>query len=642
MKKYGDISVISDDTHGGYNGNGTGNRQDALSTYSDRIANEEVDIQVQFVVDRYNASIGVRKDREAKWDDFYRRYLGTSEREEDEGDKYVINETKTIIRTALAALVSPYLDRLRPIITAEAEKPEGEAKSKNVEGLIAHQFRHAQVDEKLEDWFKLSLIYDAGFVKTYWDLQVEKRIEQQAVKAMNENGEPYTAEVREIERLEIVKDGPGIEVISPYDFFFDPGAKAINGNSEPSRYCGYTKLYSKEEIIEQAEDGWFDQAAVDEMLIDLPDGGSGQEQEAKSIDLDRRQYKTSEASANLEGKYEVIEYWDRNHCLCVCEKKYKIRHAKNPHPYLPFVPMIYNKDPHQLYGNGAVEDMGDLQDILNDLINLRLKNIRKIVNKMYITKAGALPDEEIVFEDGGIIELDIATDLSETLMPIEVSDVTASSFQEQQNIQRAMQAVTAATEYMQGISPQMKVTATEVQQKSQASSKTFDYQFRVMSKSILEVARHFLSMAQRYMDENGIDVQVEGPNGQRAKRRIKPEDIEGEFEIVLVPDPLRVNEQILQELVLKLLDILQKFPNLMMHINERRLIEKIFDIFNFDKTIMKTEEELANEQQQAMQQQQANTIQFPGGASPEAGMDSGFSPPPGMGADYPAVPQQAA
>lgn len=530
-----------------------------------------VDPVVNMVFERFSASESSRSSREDKWNKAYQYYRGINDNTDNE---YFINETFTVIETILPRLTGDFLNVSKPIISVQGRNREDHNRANSVEALLGYSFIKDKLPLKYVDFCRQALVYGTAIGKTYWNLK--KRIKK-SLKNYNDGITSYPY----IDQEEVNEfDDPSFEVIPIYDFFVDPAATSI----EDARYCIQRKLLTREEIESLA--------ALDvykpDVVKDLPAEGAGYEDSAKKQDRSISNYTTDDSVSGIPRKFEILEYWEDDRVVVLCDRLYILRDDENPfwHGRKPFIMARFTPLPFEFYGLGIPELIEPLQKILNDISNLRLKNVKLAVNRMFMRMSGQVDDRQLRSRPGGIIDIN-NPDFDKVLRVVEWPDVTASSYTEVQNIQQAIQNSTGASDYIRGISSDVmpKQTATEVNQKTQQAATRFIFTYKLMvEQSLMEIARHFLYLLQQYMTEEK-SVKILGQNAVEFKN-ITPVDIQGEYDFILAVDPTHVDEQNRRMNILQFYQITASNPIItnpqMPMVNLKSVIEEVAESLELD------------------------------------------------------------
>lgn len=99
------------------------------------------------------------------------------------------------------------------------------------------------------------------------------------------------------------------------------------------------------------------------------------------------------------------------------------------------------------YPSGPVELMSGMQRATNELVNSRYENVRQVLNRRYLYRAGNQVDVRALSRNvpGGLIGISAPGDLTMHVKPLDTPDVTGSSYQEQDRINLAMDDLTGST-----------------------------------------------------------------------------------------------------------------------------------------------------------------------------------------------------
>ncbi len=498
------------------------------------------------VVESFEKSSSYRNEKEKRWRRYYEMYRS---RAKPTDDKYRANlfvpEVFTIVETLLPRLVGGFLNSRSSPIEVLGREEKDIPKAKVAQMLISYQLERMNFPLHLVTFYKQALLYGTSVGKVYWDYRTTK----------SPTGETIVA-----------YDDPVFEVLDLFDFFIDPDAWDIDN----ARYCIHRKYLSIEELKQRQRAGIY-----------------------KNVDKVKDPATTNiEAEPSCPSTYmqerniEILEYWEDDRVVVVADRSVILRDAPNPfyHGKKPFVHIVFVPVPFEFYGIGVIEPIEGLQHELNTKRNQRLDNVNLILNRMWLVQRGTLDDyRQLQSRPGGVI---VVNDIN-GIHPLPSPDVTSSSYMEEEKIKRDIQNTTGVTEYIRGVMPIEKQTATEVRIKSEQSSTRFDFNFKLMTEmGIKRIARFILQLDQQFITRER-SIRIAGRKGVEFKR-VSPEDIMGNFDLIPNIDPERVRQTLRREELLRLYSILARDP----HINPKPLLEEIlkaFDVKNI-KEILSTKQ----------------------------------------------------
>ena len=101
----------------------------------------------------------------------------------------------------------------------------------------------------------------------------------------------------------------------------------------------------------------------------------------------------------------------------------------------------------KVYASSPVEIIGGMQRAVNELKNQRYDNVRQVLNRRYLYRAGATVDIRALHNNvpGGLISVAGAGPLDSHVIPLATPDVTSSSYQEEDRISLAMDDLSGST-----------------------------------------------------------------------------------------------------------------------------------------------------------------------------------------------------
>lgn len=514
----------------------------------------------------------------------------------------------------------PYVEFIPKAKGSSAEElVANEQKAKIASLLVDDQLESNDFKLKLYDYVTSFLIYPAAIMGIGWkyEEQIVKRKHQYQVPLMDpfgrphidQFGQPIMQQVTEvIEQPEVVYDGNELINIDFYDFWVDPRAQSL----EDARYVFHREWLTREDIekkiavLREAHGGAiFD---VDWEKVGSSGGleeGKWERQSEVGLSPASTDHENDQDNMRL---YEVLNYWEDTRYALLINQNEVIYDGPNHywrHSKKPFAVSSYEPLPNEFYGMSAVELVADIQEEINTHRNQRIDNISMVMNKMWKVKRGADIDEsELVSRPHGIIHVDEENDVTEFRM----TDVTGSSYSEEQMSKQDMENTLGVPAVVRGADSSRRETATEVVTKTSNAGIRFDVKIMLFESSFFKRIAKLMDLNnQQFVDEQRA-VRLTGPDGLEEWRMIDPIEIVGEFDYRPAGpaiDPA-ANKELRRQQLMTLYDVALKTQSPYFNIAHltRELVDS-FDLRNADR-IVKSEEEVMQEmmQQQQMAQQQ--------------------------------------
>lgn len=280
--------------------------------------------------------------------------------------------------------------------------------------------------------------------KAYWKFQekykntdAKPRLDDQGQPVMDENGEPIEDY---FDNYETKTDHPWIDLISPENIRFDPGADYRNPIATSPYIIELIPMYISDVKLKIESGEW----------LPVSEGSL-----RASTDLDDDVTRRSREQGRVPGKdhdawkpkdYDIC--WVRENILRIDGEDvhcFTLGSAgellSEPRPleevYLqgtrPYVVGTVMPETHKTYPTSKVELVRDLQQQANDVVNLRLDNVKLALNPRQFVRDGKGVDPTDIrsFQPGKVVMLkDPEADIKWDRPP----EVTASSYQEQDRI----------------------------------------------------------------------------------------------------------------------------------------------------------------------------------------------------------------
>ena len=202
-------------------------------------------------------------------------------------------------------------------------------------------------------------------------------------------------------------------------------------------------------------------------------------------------------------------------------------YAHGERPYTMGVAIL---ETHKIYPGGFPELGSQVQKELNEIVNSRLDNVKLVMNKRYIVKRGAQVDlQSLVRNAAGSITL--ANDPTGDVQSLEFSDVTGSSFQEQDRLNVDFDELVGnfSSSSVQ-TNRKLNETVGGMSLIAQGANQLTEYTIRTFTETWVEpVLRQLIMLEKEYeTDENVIKIM-----GEKTGTQILAEDFDVDVELTV-------------------------------------------------------------------------------------------------------------
>lgn len=560
-----------------------------------------------------------RKDHEDRWRRYFKMYrsYGGKRAKGDWRSMVWIPVAFYVVETILPRLVAQL-----PKLTVNPVGPEDTAGAQQMEFLLDYVTEESDLYLELVKAFKSSLIYGTGILKTLYDEKyaldihnepvMEPVFQEMPMGEVDINGQPMTqqmqmgekptGEMKSVRNKVLRYAGPAGEAVDIFDFFTSPEATDMDSAS----YVIHRVFRTKDHIEKMAKDGHYrlpeqedwdrfsssgQGSSASTRLADIGLGGGGGNQSAKGTKL-----------------MEVKEYWTPDVVLTTLGNdsgSFLLRAERNPyaHGEVPFVRVVDHMVISEFWGIGELEPLEGVQDTMNALWNSRIDNVKLVLNQMFAVSVDYLEDPaDLKVRPGGVIRLREGVPIDQAIRPIDLGEVTQSSYTEAAEMERMSEKISGVSAYQMGTdSPSLNRTATGVALISEQGNTRFSHKVRISELTGLrKLARHFGAILQQYMPEQMV-VRVLGPGGQFLWSTVDAQSIEGAFDYNIEAESASQTESIRREQAMGLFNTLISMPQ----VNPYRLIEDVLSTFGRkDIQSYMMSPEMQMQQQMMMQQQQ--------------------------------------
>lgn len=579
----------------------------------------------------------------SQWDgiaiDGYKKFVGYKEESEEEkaarkrGEQTRSNlhipRTYQIVDTIRSRMVMaffqhyPYVEYIpQPSYQARYPLQQSEDKARIASALTNEQLRKNNIVAKFHDFITSLLIFPKGYIGVGWRYEEEHIKKKVPVPEIIQTrfGPQYTGRntYQITENLETIWDDNEIVYIDYFDMWPDPAGTDL----DDCRAVFHREFLTYEELVHKLEFlRWLGEGIV--YLQDLQELWDLQ----GTVDIERgRDWRMSEIGlsndkldifANFDddrlrknAEFEILTYWEDNRQVITVNRQKTVYDGPSPywrHRKKPFVAASYERLPGEFMGMSAVQIISDLQEEENTIHNQRSDNVNFIINKMWKVRRNADIDKsDLISRPHGIIEVDRPDDVQE----VEMSDVAASSFQQQNIISTMIENVLATPPVIQGAESRRSKTATETMRQTGNAGMRFDVKLALFKELDLKRLFKLMDMNNQQFIDGARLVKFNIDNAVKW-RYINPDDLVGEFDYMPASanvDPA-ANKQVRREQLSTMMQFLLQAG--VPFVDYHKLIEewiRSFDIENAEKYIIPKEQW----QQQMLMQMQTQQAQQQG------------------------------
>jgi len=566
--------------------------------------------------------------------DGYKKFVGyKDETEEEKAAKRRGEETRSnlhiprtyqIVDTIRSRMVMAFFQRYpyvefipQPSYQSRFSMQQAEDKAQIGSALVNEQLKKNNIVAKYHDYVTSLLLFPKGYLGVGWRYEEEYIKQKVPVPEIIQTpfGPQYTGNsvYQVTENLEKIWDDNEIVNIDFFDFWPDPKGTCL----DTCRAVFHREFLTYDELVHKLKFlKWLNEGIV---YVDEPNE-LWEIQGTKEIERGRdwRMSEIGFSDSRLDifatfddedfkrnSEFEILNYWEDNRHIITVNKQKVVYDGPSPywrHRKKPFVAASYERMIGEFMGMSAVQVISDLQEEENTIHNQRTDNVNFVLNKMWKVRSGADIDEsELISRPHGIIHVDRADDVQELV----VSDVAASSFNQQNIIATMMENVLATPPVMQGAESRGSKTATETLKQTGNAGMRFDVKLAIFKDLDLKRLFRLMDMNnQQFIDDTRL-VRFNINNAIKW-RYINPDDLVGEYDYMPASaniDPAASKQIRREQLTLMMQFLLQTGVPF---VDYYKLIEewiRSFDIENAEKYLIPKEQVQKQMMMQAMMQQ---------------------------------------
>ncbi len=455
-----------------------------------------------------------------------------------------------IVETSLSSMVDDKLRfRIRPRATLDTYFDQAQA-ARAVMGAEAHQIlfdwqvKQSKLQRELRPFMLQNAIAGLTVAKTFWTSREERRRQMVPVTEalldefdqpmVDPFGQPLMHTRMEMKtKPTVVYDGPVTEVRDVHDFMWHESATKL----ENARYI-------VDRVWMSPEDFW-DGFQGDEPIYG-PDRGGWTEKQCREVMGASKDYTDEYGSRWGQGRnvrrvdkdlIEVCEVWDNitgevttivNRAVLASHKKFPF-HFETP----PFAACTTQSDLFKVVGVSQVEKVMDLQEMVWDVSNQRMDNLRLINNAIFFFRPDLEDPDSYEFEPGAQWAVEDPTQVGQWApnpLPAEIS-LGAEAL-----LKGDMQNLAGGFPFSSGADSQFvdQKTATGASIVTQLAQKSIDTQKKAAYEAWEVVGHQRMVLNQQFIRTPTV-APVLGIDDEEELRIIMPELLAGDFNFEIEP-----------------------------------------------------------------------------------------------------------
>ena len=564
-------------------------------------------------------------------------------------DQAMVNMAFAVLNIVVSSVTTQY-----PKFTVAPNVIGQDDKATIAEGVLNYAWKHYN----FHDEFQLAVIdmcmVGHGWLKVGWHYEEEHKrqtnatADEQQAEMMQRSadaerqaaagapGAPTDEQIAQdvgpnMTTIEVIKDDPFVERVSPFDVVVDPEATC----ERDLRWIAHRTV---RDIDKVRKDPLYDAAARKAVQADL------------SLGREDDSYRRDEASNDdfSEGDdsdrvtvWEMYDLQDNTWATFAGNGDGFLRKPDDIPTELFKNPFVMFRDydvPDVFYPIGEIESMESLQEELNKTRTQQINSRKQYVRK-FIARESALDErarEALMSERDGDVALIGEDDrpLNDVIVPAPALTFDPQMFNaHSQQIVNDMQMTTGLSDYQFGQMPSTRRLATEAMAVEGSTNARSSFKLTRVERCLATCGRYLLAVMQQFMDQTRV-ARVAGPGGEMLFEYTS-EDIEGEYDLnVEAGSTQPKNDMIRRQEAVTLFNTLAPYMGTLINPQEllRYLLQQGYDIKNVERFMVE------QPPPQPQMGPDGQPMMGPDGQPMEPGA-GGASPVPGQGLPPGAPPQ---
>jgi len=512
--------------------------------------------------------------------------------------KHFWPKTRTLVRDIQAAAAEAYFTSA-DVVSLEAENSDD---GRQVEAAsLVRELTNYRLTHTIP-WYLIVLggIQEAAVMGTVVSHQSWKYREEIIVHGQEQD--PLTGDVYELYETRVLEDKPDVRVVPAENIRISPAADWLDpANSSPylielmpMYLCDVMSRIREGESLKTGEPSW---KAIGEGMLMSAGNRDNLDATRRSRSGNRR---LDPKSNMMEANPEFRIVWVHRNIIRHNGKDW-LYYTAGTHSLLSDPVLLADVIPwadgsrdyvfgklevetDRPYPSGPVEIMGGLQKAFNELNNQRYDNVRQVLNRRYLYRAGQQVDIRALGRNvpGGLIGISAPGPLDSHVSPLPVQDVTSSSFQEQDRLALAMDDLTGSTTVSTvNSNRRLHETATGMSLMAETGNRIRAMELRTFTETWMEpVIRQIVQLEAAYeTDKTALTVAAKKAN----VLRILPEYFNYKFAVSInVGMGFTTPTQRVQRIQGAVATVVGLVPDAALAINGREIAKEVFGAAGYD------------------------------------------------------------
>lgn len=435
---------------------------------------------VEFICKKFEASERIHKDIDPKWNVFYglsrnyRRLANRHAQAQTPNDRDTVMQE--MVRVFGADLFIPYIftviETVLPGVLSTdptiSAKPNDEqeatfAACEPVKRLIERDQKRMEYEMRVQETVRSGLRYGLGIQKTFW----ERCYRNQKIVSPNQSQAGFQVSNR---TKNLVYEGPSVESVDVFDFFWDPSAYSIKSSGYLIHRTWRSLKYIEERVAEGIERrSKNEQGGWSELDIESIKSLATTTGRQKVWDGRNEASGLSMPGGEDNELFEVWEFHDRDNVYTVLGRELLVQEAENfnhgEYAFQMFRPTIVE---HEFVGVGEAEPISHLNYELNTLRGQRRDAATLALNPPFFYSRGMLRPDQIQWGPGVFNPVDGPP--GEVMQQAQLRDLPSSSVEEETALKADIELATGLSEAALGQGSAAE-TATGAQLNLQVANK---------------------------------------------------------------------------------------------------------------------------------------------------------------------------
>lgn len=461
----------------------------------------------------------------------------------------VSTDVQDTIESTMPALMKTFFGST-DVVTVQGMDgtPDDEQRAEKMQALINYQLERQHFFMTAYQWMKDALITNLGIIKIDWERtykETQERItllpevyEQfmaqapaQGVQIVNAEYDVNGGIIVDYVTKVVDKNQPRIMNILASEFRFSPDATSLDN----ADFVAHRKIVSIDYLRKQAEAGLYDPQAVEELAA------KETTPEYTTLDKNNNQDIDDESNQQDTGRHKVVLYEcyvninmsdDVNGALTpmiiTVSNNVILRMEENTYERHPFFVLAPRIDPHKVWPKkGFVDLIAQIQHAKTAIIRQMIYNLALNNDSKMGVNMSMLYDVNDLTEGAQVIRVN--GDIKSALMAIPASSIQPWTFNMLEYLDSAKENRTGITRYNQGLdSNSLNKTATGLSIITQQSNQRLELIARIFAETGLrDMFKFLIKLNQLFVSQDTVIRLTNEP------MQIKPDDLEGEFDLVI-------------------------------------------------------------------------------------------------------------